>query len=131
MPKPEPSNPASKGPLIDNPINDSQEDFLEVDGFAQHLEDLLMSATRLVTIGIPLAIGVSRKDQPNLTSLEQILSPVIYRAARINGAPHIYVNTWQHAQFKQEEWLGILILNGIVDKLHETFPEKQTQKSMP
>ena len=37
MPKPEPSNPASKGPLIDNPITDSQEDFLEVDGFAQAL----------------------------------------------------------------------------------------------
>ena len=123
MPKPDPSNPASKGPLIDNPINDSQEDFLEVDGFAQALGRFIDVCDTPVTIGIQGDWGIGKTSLLNL--LSKYLSP---RQGRQHSTPHIYVNTWQHAQFKQEEWLGILILNGIVDKLHETFPEQTTTK---
>ena len=121
MPKPDPSNPASKGPLIDNPITDSEEDFLEVDGFAQALGRFIDVCDTPVTIGIHSDWGIGKL----LNLLCKYLSP---RQGRQHSTPHIYVNTWQHAQFKQEEWLGILILNGIVDKLHETFPEQTTTK---
>ena len=121
MPKPDPSNPASKGPLIDNPITESQEDFLEVDGFAQALGRFIDVCDTPVTIGIQGDWGIGKTSLLNL--LSKYLSP---RRGRQHSTPHIYVNTWQHAQFKQEEWLGILILNGIVDKLHETFPEQTT-----
>ena len=60
MPKPDPSNPASKGPLIDNPITESQEDFLEVDGFAQALGRFIDVCDTPVTIGIQGDWGIGK-----------------------------------------------------------------------
>ena len=123
MPKTDSSGPTSRGPLIDNPILDSSEDFLEVDGFAQALGRFIDVCDTPVTIGIQGDWGIGKTSLLNL--LSKYLSP---RRGRQHSTPYIYVNTWQHAQFKQEEWLGILILNGIVDQLHETFPDQTSSK---
>ena len=82
MPKPDPSNPASKGPLIDNPINDSQEDFLEVDGFTHRPSEGLSCLRHPSHHRHPGRLG-HWKDQPP-ESLVQILVP---RQGRQHSTP--------------------------------------------
>ena len=95
MPKTDSSGTTSRGPLIDNPILDSSEDFLKVDGFAQALGRFIDVCDTPVTIGIQGDWGIGKTSLLNL--LSKYLSP---RRGRQHSTPFIYVNTWQHAQFK-------------------------------
>lgn len=53
--------------------------------------------------------------------LEELLQP---RRGRRFQTPTLYLNTWQYAQFKQEEFLPISILMGIVKHLEIKFADK-------
>jgi Cdc6-like AAA superfamily ATPase len=118
-----PDSPSRRAALIDNPINSHDEDFLELDGFAEALGQFIDTCDTPVTIGIQGDWGIGKTSLLNLLHHKHLKGP------RRGGhpTPHIYINTWSYAQFKQEEWLGILILNGIVDELERKFPEVSTR----
>lgn len=112
------------GFLIDNPIEDAGFDSLELDGFAQSLGRFVDSCETPVTIGIQGDWGIGKTSLLNL--LQGYLQP---RQGRRHQTPWIYVNTWQYAQFRQEEWLGILILNGIVDQIQAKYPAESGSRA--
>lgn len=109
--------------MIDNPIEASPSDLLQVEVFASAIARFIETCDTPVTIGIQGDWGIGKTSLLNL--LKVALQP---RQGRRLRTPHIYVNTWQHAQFKQEEWLGIVMLNGIVDTLDREFPEATRTK---
>lgn len=108
--------------LIDNPITSAEQDSLELDGFARALGQFIDSCDTPVTIGVQGDWGIGKTSLLNL--VRQHLSP---RRGRRHRTPTIYLNTWQYAQFRQEEWLGILILNGIIDQIEAEFPEQSAE----
>lgn len=109
--------------MIDNPIEASHSDLLQVEVFATAIARFIETCDTPVTIGVQGDWGIGKTSLLNL--LKVALQP---RQGRRLRTPYIYVNTWQHAQFKQEEWLGIVMLNGIVDKLDREFPEATRTK---
>ncbi len=110
--------------LIDNPITDAQSDLLCLDGYAKAISSFIETCDAPVTIGIQGDWGIGKTSLLNLIQVH--LDPRKGRTAR---TPWIYINTWQHAQFRQEEWLGILVLDTIVSEIENKFPSETAAKA--
>jgi hypothetical protein len=124
-----PTPPASSGTataavaprisLIDNPIQGTEQDSLSLSRYASALAEFIDTCDTPVTIGIQGDWGIGKTSL--LRMLEELLQP---RRGRRFQTPTLYLNTWQYAQFKQEEFLPISILMGIVKHLEIKFADK-------
>lgn len=105
--------------LIDNPIQGLDQDSLALGRYAHALADFIDTCDTPVTIGIQGDWGIGKTSL--LRMIEELLQP---RRGRRFQTPTLYLNTWQYAQFKQEEFLPIAILIGIVKALESRFADK-------
>lgn len=105
--------------LIDNPIQGLENDSLALARYAHALAEFIDGCDTPVTIGIQGDWGIGKTSL--LRMLEELLQP---RRGRRFQTPTLYLNTWQYAQFKQEEFLSISILNGIVKEIEARFGER-------
>lgn len=109
--------------LIDNPIQGLGEDSLALARYAHALAEFIDGCDTPVTIGIQGDWGIGKTSL--LRMLEELLQP---RRGRRFQTPTLYLNTWQYAQFKQEEYLSISILNGIVKEIEARFGERAKEE---
>ena len=105
--------------MIDKPIPDRKQESLGLSGHADALREFIESCDTPLTIGIQGDWGIGKTSFLNLIS--EHLGPA--RGKR-NQYPTIYVNTWQYAQFDNEEYLGIAVLSGIISMLQQRFPDE-------
>ena len=105
--------------LIDSPIGGIDQDSLALARYAHALADFIDGCDTPVTIGIQGDWGIGKTSL--LRMLTELLQP---RRGRRVQTPTLYLNTWQYAQFKQEEFLSISILNGIVREIESRFAER-------
>lgn len=105
--------------MIDNPIQRVDQDSLSLSRYAAALAEFIDTCDTPVTMGIQGDWGIGKTSL--LRMLEELLQP---RRGRRFQTPTLYLNTWQYAQFKQEEFLPISILNGIVKQLELRFADK-------
>jgi hypothetical protein len=105
--------------LIDNPIKGLEQDSLALGRYAHALAEFIDNCDTPVTIGIQGDWGIGKTSL--LRMLEELLQP---RRGRRFQTPTLYLNTWQYAQFKQEEFLPISILGGIVKQLELRFGDR-------
>ena len=110
---------AQRTSLIDSPIQRVDQDSLSLSRYASALAEFIDTCDTPVTIGIQGDWGIGKTSL--LRMLEELLQP---RRGRRFQTPTLYINTWQYAQFKQEEFLPIAILMGIVKQLEARFAEK-------
>jgi hypothetical protein len=113
------TSPDARPSLIDNPILGLSQDSLSLSRYASALADFIDGCDTPVTIGIQGDWGIGKTSL--LRMLEELLQP---RRGRRFQTPTIYLNTWQYAQFKQEEFLAISILNGIVREIETRYGER-------
>ena len=124
IPAPTPSaggddNVIEKISLIDNPIDGIAQDSLSLAPYAAALATFIYECNTPVTIGIQGDWGIGKTSLLNM--LKEFLRPG--KGKRVQ-TPTIYLNTWQYAQFKQEEFLAISILSGMIQQMETTFPDK-------
>lgn len=112
-------SPIARPSLIDNPIQGLGDDSLALARYAHALADFIDGCDTPVTIGIQGDWGIGKTSL--LRMLEELLQP---RRGRRFQTPTLYLNTWQYAQFKQEEYLSISILNGIVKEIEGRFGDR-------
>jgi hypothetical protein len=117
------SGPAPRLSLIDNPIQGISQDSLALSRYAYALAEFIDGCDTPVTIGIQGDWGIGKTSL--LRMLEELLLP---RRGRRFQTPTIYMNTWQYAQFKQEEFLAISILNGIVKEIELRFGDRAKEE---
>ncbi len=87
--------------------------------YAAALATFIYECNTPVTIGIQGDWGIGKTSLLNM--LKEFLRPG--KGKRVQ-TPTIYLNTWQYAQFKQEEFLAISILSGMIQQMETTFPDK-------
>jgi hypothetical protein len=116
---PTPSGVAPRLSLIDSPIKGLEQDSLALGRYAHALAEFIDNCDTPVTIGIQGDWGIGKTSL--LRMLEELLQP---RRGRRFQTPTLYLNTWQYAQFKQEEFLPISILGGIVKQLEQRFGDR-------
>lgn len=104
--------------LIDQPIETSDGDSLELSTYSDALAEFIFNCETPVTIGLQGDWGIGKTSLLNM--LRQHLKPKRGRAAKY---PCIYLNTWQYAQLNNEEYLGISMLNGLISAIERKFPE--------
>lgn len=114
-----PKQLATRASLIDNPIEGLDHDSLALARYAHALADFIDGCDTPVTIGIQGDWGIGKTSL--LRMLEELLQP---RRGRRFQTPTLYLNTWQYAQFKQEEYLALSILNGIVKEIERRLGDR-------
>ena len=109
----------SRQSLIDSPIQGVEHDSLSLARYAHALAEFIDGCDTPVTIGIQGDWGIGKTSL--LRMLEELLQP---RRGRRFQTPTLYLNTWQYAQFKQEEYLALSILNGIVKEIERKMGDR-------
>ena len=110
--------------LIDRPLENCTGDSLSLKNYADAIYEFIRGCETPVTIGIQGDWGIGKTSLLNM--LRENLAP---RRGLQASYPTIYFNTWQYAQFSQEEFLGIAVLNGLVSEIERTFPKARGERT--
>ncbi len=110
--------------LIDSPIEPTAEqvnavDTLRLNGYAEAMASFIKECDTPITIGIQGDWGIGKTSFLSLVKNHLGVS-----RGRGGNTWHIYLNTWQYAQFSSEEFLGLSVLNGVIKKIAKEFDLK-------
>lgn len=114
----------SKSRLIDIPLQTKDDEALGVGMYADILTRFITSCETPITIGIQGDWGIGKTSMLNM--VREQLAPLKGRQAKYHV---IYFNTWQYAQFQQEQFLGLSILKGIMAEVQNLESLREIQKT--
>lgn len=106
--------------LIDAPIESFEDDCLGIGSYVEAMHQFIKGCETPLTIGIQGDWGIGKTSF--LKMLIQKFSTVKGLETRCHT---IYFNSWQYAQFGQDQTLSLSILRGIVADLEELIDQRE------
>jgi len=97
----------------DRPIRDTDSDKLGIKAYADALAQFMRTCDSPLTIGIQGDWGTGKTSTLNL-----IVADLESGRKKI---PFVWLNTWNYAQFKQDEYLAPAIINGLLAEVRDKF----------
>lgn len=109
--------------LIDRPLGEEDVEALGLTPYAEAMAEFITGCESPITIGIQGDWGIGK------TSLLNMVRSCLKKAPGRARFPTIYVNTWQYAQFEQDQVLALVMLRAIVEQIRSEFPQHWTEKA--
>jgi hypothetical protein len=108
--------------LIDKPITLSTEDTLNLGGHARALADFIRRCDTAMTIAIQGDWGSGKTSMMGM--IKELLTG---SEGNDNIRKTVWINTWELAQFGQDENLPVMMLSDLAGKLDDSRTEKYTK----
>lgn len=93
-------------------------DTIEIKNFAECIADFIMKCDTPMTVGLQGDWGTGKTSLMNMIKC--------YLSAKTNK---VDVNTWHYSMFRQDEYLGIVIIKSLLDELSRLFEKKNSNVS--